>query len=98
MNALLFGLMGRDGMEPFGFFPFGLLNASGSLLLLAGVIVLGVWLFRAVASPSRMAPPQPAVAETPHDILARRLASGEISADEYQHARDVLGGAPPAQP
>jgi uncharacterized membrane protein len=94
MNTLLFGLMGRDGMEPFGFFPFGLLSASGSLLLLAGVIVLAVWLFRAVAMPSRMGPPQPAVVESPHDILARRLASGEISAEEYQRARDVLGGRP----
>ena len=29
--------------------------------------------------------------ETPGDILRRRYASGEISEDEFRHARDVLG-------
>ena len=94
MNEFFFGLMGHDGMEPFGFFPFGLLNASGSLLLLAGVVLLAVWAFRAIARPGRMAP-QAARVETPQDILARRLASGEISVEEYQRARDVLGGSAP---
>jgi uncharacterized membrane protein len=96
MNGLVLDLMGRDGMEPFGLFPFGLLNASGSLLILAGVVVLAVLAFRALAGPARMSPPpQPVMAETPHEILARRLASGDITAEEYQRARDVLGGSPP---
>ena len=30
--------------------------------------------------------------ESPLDILARRFAAGEISADEYQKARDLLKG------
>jgi Predicted membrane protein (DUF2078). len=34
----------------------------------------------------------PANAETPLDILARRFASGEISAEEYQRSRDLLRG------
>ena len=37
------------------------------------------------------AAPQPA-RETPLEILARRFASGEITAEEYQRARDLLGG------
>ncbi len=78
----------------FGFFPFGLMNMFGSLLLLAGLVVLAVWAFRAIQGPARMTA-NPAPAETPLDILARRLASGEISTDEFQRARDVLAGAPP---
>jgi uncharacterized membrane protein len=42
------------------------------------------------ASPPPMPPSSPA--ETPLDILARRFARGEITADEYQKARDLLGG------
>jgi uncharacterized membrane protein len=96
MSGFVLDLMGRDGMEPFGLFPFGLLNASGSLLILAGVVVLAVWAFRALAGPARMSPPpQPVMAETPQDILARRFASGDIEAEEYRRAREVLGGSPP---
>jgi uncharacterized membrane protein len=36
-----------------------------------------------VATPAR---------ETPMEILARRFASGEISAEEYQRAMDLLRG------
>jgi uncharacterized membrane protein len=36
-------------------------------------------------------PPAPP-AETPLDILARRFASGEITADEFQKGRDLLQG------
>jgi len=32
--------------------------------------------------------------ETPLEILARRFASGEITAEEYERARDLLGGGP----
>jgi uncharacterized membrane protein len=38
-----------------------------------------------------VAPPPPP-RETPLEILARRFAAGEISADEYERARDLLGG------
>ena len=99
MSGFLLDLMGRAGMEPFGFFPFGLLSASGSLLILAGVVVLAVWAFGAIAGAARMSPPpQPMMVETPHDTLARRFASGDITADEYQQARDLLGGAAPPPP
>jgi len=42
--------------------------------------------------PSPGSPPPPAPAGTPLDILAHRFAKGEITADEYQKARDLLGG------
>ncbi len=67
-------------------------------LVFVGLIALVVW---AVTRPSpqtaSMAPygPPPAAMasrESPLDILARRFAAGEISADEYQKARDLLKG------
>src|SRR5579872_2465783 len=38
--------------------------------------------------------PQPPSGPAPLDILARRFAAGEISADEYQKVREVLAGPP----
>jgi len=40
----------------------------------------------------QMGSPPYAPRETPLEILARRFASGEISAEEYERARDLLGG------
>jgi uncharacterized membrane protein len=99
MSGFALGLMGHRGMEPFGFFPFGLLNASGSLLIVAGVVLLAVWAFRAIARPAGMAPShQPVTADSPQDILARRFATGDITAEEYQRAREVLAGSPAPPP
>ncbi len=59
------------------------------VMILAGVVLLVVWAVRArPLSPTT----QPPAHETPLDILARRFAAGEITADEYQRARDLLGG------
>jgi uncharacterized membrane protein len=72
------------------------------LLLVAGVTVLAIWAIRESARPHPVGPPrmpmdqmptQPG-RETPLDILARRFASGEIKAEEYERARDLLGGGP----
>ena len=97
MSDWALSLMHHDGIGPFGFFPFGLISMSGSLVLVAGVVLLAIWAFRAIAGSARPAQ-QPASVETPHDILARRFANGEISADEYQRSRDVLAGSPPPAP
>jgi uncharacterized membrane protein len=72
------------------------------LLLVAGVAVLAVWAIRESGRPHPVGPPRmpmdqmPAQTsrETPLDILARRFASGEIKAEEYERARDLLGGGP----
>jgi uncharacterized membrane protein len=71
------------------------------LLLVVGVTVLAIWAIRESARPPHPAgppsmqtnqmPPQ-APREAPLEILARRFASGEITAAEYQKARDLLGG------
>ena len=83
---------------PTAFFPFGLVSGLAGLLFLVGFAVFIVWLIRAVAGPSswRHGFPAPAVAtqESPLDILSRRFATGEISAEDFQKARDVLREPP----
>jgi putative membrane protein len=64
-------------------------------LVLVGLIVLVVWaatrLAPQTASPYG-APARIPARESPLDILARRFAAGEISAEEYEKARDLLKG------
>lgn len=82
----------------FGFFPFGLLNGLAGLLLLAGFVLLIVWLIRAMTGqPSwrqRLVPTAVATPESPVDILSRRFAAGEITAEDFQKARDILRETP----
>jgi hypothetical protein len=75
---------------------FALLFFVGPLALV-GLVALVVWAAtRPAPQTASMAPygPPPAIPprESPLDILARRFAAGEISADEYQKARDLLSG------
>jgi putative membrane protein len=83
---------------PFGYFPLGLLGGLAALLFLAGVVLLIIWLVRAMSGPNSVRPgyttPPPAAPESPLDILRRRFAAGEISADEFQKARDLLNDNP----
>ena len=59
------------------------------MMIVAGVALLVVWAVRArPLSPTTQVP----VRETPLEILNRRFAAGEITADEYKHARDLLSG------
>ena len=72
------------------------------LLLVAGATVLVIWAIRESARPHPVGPPRmpldqmasQAPRETPLEILARRFASGEINAEEYERARHLLGGGP----
>ena len=43
-------------------------------------------------SPPSPGSPPPSPAQAPLDILATRFARGEITAEEYQKARDLLSG------
>lgn len=74
----------------FGFF---------GLMWLALPVLIALLIVWAARSQPHYTPPPPGIQprETPLDILARRFAAGEITADEYQKARDLLqGGKPPA--
>jgi uncharacterized membrane protein len=84
-------------MGPGGFFPIALFGSLAGLLFLAGLTLLIVWLARGAggsgvnhpATPPGT-PPSAPPRETPLDILSRRFAAGEINAEEFQKARDLL--------
>ena len=64
-------------------------------------IAIAIAIVQSVSRPHQetfpSSPPMPpsAPSEAPLDILARRFAKGEITAEEYQKARDLLGGGGP---
>jgi uncharacterized membrane protein len=93
MFALVHGYGG-----PIGFFPLGLFGGLAGLLLLAGFVLAVVWLIRAMTGPTTWrqgyAASPAAASESPLDILSRRFASGEITAEDYQKARDLLRETP----
>ena len=81
-----------------GMLPFAILGGIAWLAILAGIALLVIWAVRALPSSSLMRTSAPASGLSPLDILARRFAGGEISAEEYQRARDVLRGEEPPKP
>ena len=58
------------------------------LLVIAGVVFL-IWFIATSLRQGQQEPPR-ASPETPLEILKRRLASGEITTDEYQDLRRTL--------
>ncbi len=90
--------MMQHHVDTLGFFPFGLLGGLSGLLLMVGLVLAVIWFARAMLGPGRWSWAGPAALPTStaaaHDILARRFAAGEITADEYQKAREVLGEGP----
>jgi uncharacterized membrane protein len=90
------------GFAPIGFHIFGIVILF-VLVAGAGLAALIVWAVRASGRPAYPvaapyaptgSPPQ-AARETPLEILARRFAAGEITPEEYERARDLLGGSGP---
>jgi uncharacterized membrane protein len=85
------------GFGMFGMHLFLVLGFLAVVAVVIAVIVLAVHASTRTAYPTGAPPMQMGVAlpparETPLEILARRFASGEITADEYQRARDLLEG------
>lgn len=70
-----------------------ILGGISWMAILVGMVLLVVWAVRAMPRTAFMGS-APASVETPIDILARRFAMGEISAEEYIRARDLLRGGP----
>lgn len=86
-------------MMPLGFGLFGLMWLALPVL----VVLLIVWAVRQQPPHMQAPPPGPLMPpyrppESPLDILGRRFASGEITAEEYQKARDLLQGGGAAPP
>ena len=83
---------------------FALIGLFFWLVVLAVVALIVVVVVRMLTGPGRPMPPAGYAAglvgpqgpppadprESPLEILARRFASGEISAEDYQKARDLL--------
>jgi len=81
----------HEAMGPLGIL-FAVLGGLAWVAIIAGIVLLIVWAVRALPGSNLMRSNIPATAETPLDILARRFASGEINADEYERSRDLLRG------
>lgn len=71
----------------------------GTVVLVGAAIVIAI--VQAASRPHQQTFPPSAPmppsgpSEMPLDILARRFARGEITAEEYQKGRDLLGGGGP---
>ncbi len=74
--------------------PFAILGGLAWLAILAGIVLLVIWAVRALPGTSFLRSPA-ATAEPPLDILARRFAAGEITAEEYVRSRELLRGEVP---
>ena len=66
---------------------WALMMALFMILLLVAVALLVIWLVRGTS----FHPVTPA-RETPMEVLDRRLASGEITPDEYRERAEILRG------
>jgi uncharacterized membrane protein len=77
-----------------GFSVFFLFLVLLAIIGAIGIVALIAWGVR--SSGSTVSPlgafPMQSSRETPQEILARRFASGEITAEEFERARDLLGG------
>jgi putative membrane protein len=85
--------MPHNGPGSYGYL-FMILGGLSWLAIVAGIVLLVIWALRSMPR-SAFVGTAPAKVETPEDILARRFASGEISAEEFQRSRDLLRGNPP---
>ena len=64
-----------------------------------GLVIFGVvWLARGASARAQASAPPPGPTESPQQVLKRRLAGGEISADEYETLRTVIDDEAPAGP
>ena len=72
---------------------------SVGMVVFWGLVVYGVvWLARSANSADRASTVPPGPTESPQHVLKRRLASGEISVDEYDTLRSVVDDAGPSAP
>jgi putative membrane protein len=62
----------------------------GGILLLIGVIILIVWAVSTLSRTGRT-PTQDPSRSTPSEILRERFARGEITEQEFEQARKILG-------
>jgi putative membrane protein len=88
--TVLAQMMDRGDMNGGGGNGWWWLMALGVILVVALVVVLVVMLTRHNAAPSSPAGNAPSTARAPEEVLADRLARGEIDAEEYRARREAL--------
>ncbi len=64
----------------------------GAIFAVIVVVAIAVVAFVVTRTHSPSPVTFPAMRETPLQLLDRRLAAGEISAEDYKKARDLLSG------
>jgi uncharacterized membrane protein len=82
-------MMGYGAGLGFGF--GGLLTLLGCVALMVGIVVLIAWALRSAGHPAQAPEVQaPRPTQDALDVLRHRFARGELTADEYAAARQVL--------
>jgi len=75
------------GFDDYGVSPWmWILGSLMMVIVLGGTILLVVWALRAVGGP------RPDSSSSALEVLKKRLASGEITPDEYEKTRRLLEG------
>jgi putative membrane protein len=67
----------------------------GAIFVVILVVVIAAVAFALTRTHSPSLATFPAMRETPLQLLDRRFAAGEIDAEEYKRARDLLAGGGP---
>lgn len=80
----------HGAMGPWGLL-FAMLGGVAWLAVLIGVVLLVIWAIRTMSAGGLMRS-TPVPVQTPLDTLGHRFARGEITAEEYERARDLLRG------
>jgi uncharacterized membrane protein len=74
----------------------GLIMMLFGIAVLVGIVLLIVWAVRAASGHGHAVGPTPPASHAAHEdavaIAKRRLASGEITAEQYQEIMRALGG------
>ena len=70
------------------------LMSLGMIVFWVAAIYLVVWLVRGTPSNRSREEHEPPRGDSAHEALRRRLATGEISREEYEQIRELLDGQP----
>ncbi len=73
-----------------------ILSVLWTLIIIALVVGGIVWLTSAFSNRDKSAAPPESSGASAREILDRRLASGELTVEQYTQLRETLGDAPPA--
>ena len=74
-----------------------ILSVLWTLIIIALVVAGIVWLMSARGDREKGEPIEDAQGTSAREILDRRLASGELSVEQYQQLRETIGGPAPTE-